>query len=131
MKTLIAAAALLWASSALANPTCIVILPTDQVGDHQSVQVTELHERTHCKGWTHGDDVNDIRNIIPSAEWQRKPWPKGMKLLAYRFPTAITEKICMSVNGGVYTYACQWMDDNDQMLQDTKLIVALAQHPSQ
>jgi hypothetical protein len=84
--------------------TCVIVVPTDQVGNNASPRVVELHERTHCKGWTHSHDGP----IVPPLDWQRKPFPRGMHIEVMRVPTTVATGICRAYGGD--SYACQWFE---------------------
>lgn len=93
-------------TSAHAN-TCIIVVPTDQVGDHYSPRIVRIHEEAHCKGYSHIDGTGQV----PPAKWQRMSMPKGMKLEVMRVPTSTAKLICNAMSHNhLDSYGCQWFD---------------------
>jgi hypothetical protein len=114
------AAGAVWAGAALANPTCVIIVPTDQTAGHAKPWLAELHEMTHCKGW------EDDGSIMPPLKWTRAPWPAGLGLKVFRLPTTLSTAACNAAGGN--SYACQWIASDADDLADSIAIVKNATH---
>ena len=79
--------------------TCVIVVPTDQVGDHYSPAVVERHERGHCAGMTSED-------LVPPARFRHIP--NGVHVEVMRLPTDVATRVCRAMGG--LRYGCSWFE---------------------